>query len=166
MVTIRTATVTDAPVIHKLAEATWYPSYQAMLEKEQITYMLDLLYNVPLLESQITTGEQVYLILSEDGKDVAFAAYAPRTTDADIYKLHKLYCLPECKGKGYGRTLVETVEKAVLNAGKSIFELNVNRNNPALDFYKKSGFEIIYEEDIDIGNGYWMNDYVMRKLLQ
>jgi ribosomal protein S18 acetylase RimI-like enzyme len=39
--------------------------------------------------------------------------------------------------------------------------LNVNRYNPAKDFYEKLGFKIILEEDIPIGQ-YWMNDYVMR----
>jgi hypothetical protein len=44
-------------------------------------------------------------------------------------------------------------------------ELNVNRHNPATVFYQKMGFEIVYSEDIDIGQGFWMNDYVMRKTL-
>ena len=43
--------------------------------------------------------------------------------------------------------------------------LNVNRHNKAISFYKKYGFDIIAEEDIDIGNGYYMNDYVMEKKL-
>jgi ribosomal protein S18 acetylase RimI-like enzyme len=37
----------------------------------------------------------------------------------------------------------------------------VNRHNRALHFYEKQGFKIIREEDIDIGSGYFMNDYVM-----
>jgi ribosomal protein S18 acetylase RimI-like enzyme len=39
--------------------------------------------------------------------------------------------------------------------------VNVNRHNKALHFYEKYGFKIIREEDIDIGEGYFMNDYVM-----
>ena len=31
------------------------------------------------------------------------------------------------------------------------------------EFYEKLGFTVIKEEDIDIGNGYLMNDYVMEK---
>jgi ribosomal protein S18 acetylase RimI-like enzyme len=40
--------------------------------------------------------------------------------------------------------------------------LQVNRNNKAVEFYKKFGFEIIDEQDFDIGNGYYMNDFIMR----
>ena len=43
----------------------------------------------------------------------------------------------------------------------TMLELNVNRLNSAINFYKKLGFEIIQEEDIDIGNGFFMNDYVL-----
>ncbi|MEI9808163.1 MAG: hypothetical protein WDO16_09960 [Bacteroidota bacterium] len=39
----------------------------------------------------------------------------------------------------------------------------MNRSNNAKLFYEKIGFIVIREEDIDIGNGYLMNDYVMEK---
>jgi len=45
--------------------------------------------------------------------------------------------------------------------GANTLQLQVNRNNIAVNFYKKHGFKIIAEEDFDIGNGYFMNDYVM-----
>ena len=40
-------------------------------------------------------------------------------------------------------------------------ELNVNRYNKARQFYETIGFVVVKEEDIDIGSGYFMNDYVM-----
>ena len=46
--------------------------------------------------------------------------------------------------------------------GLTYLELNVNRQNTAIGFYKKLGFKIIAEEDIPIGNGFFMNDYVMQ----
>jgi GNAT superfamily N-acetyltransferase len=101
-------------------------------------------------------------VLLEDEQIVAFAAYSPREEVPDIYKLHKIYCLPATQGKGYGKVLINTVCDAVIKAGKHILELNVNRHNKAKDFYEKMGFKVIYEEDIPIGP-YFMNDYVMRK---
>jgi ribosomal protein S18 acetylase RimI-like enzyme len=49
--------------------------------------------------------------------------------------------------------------------GATTLQLNVNRNNPAKIFYEKLGFAVLNEEDIDIGNGYFMNDYVMQKMI-
>ena len=39
--------------------------------------------------------------------------------------------------------------------------LNVNRNNKALRFYEYMGMEKVDEGDFAIGNGYYMNDYIM-----
>jgi len=39
--------------------------------------------------------------------------------------------------------------------------LQVNRDNNANGFYEKHGFTILKEIDLAIGNGYFMNDYVM-----
>ena len=47
----------------------------------------------------------------------------------------------------------------------SALELNVNKNNPAIHFYKKLDFVISRQEVIDIGNGFVMDDYVMTRIL-
>ncbi len=161
---IRQALPGDAGTINRLAEEIWWPTYESIVGAEQVRYMLDAFYSVPALERQITSGEQTFLMLEEEGMPIGFAAYAPRVEDAEIYKLHKLYCLTKLQGKGYGKMLVAAVEDAVIAAGKYMLDLNVNRYNKARFFYEKLGFEVIYEEDVPIGE-YWMNDYVMRKVL-
>ena len=35
----------------------------------------------------------------------------------------------------------------------------------SIRFYEKLGFSVVGEEDIDIGQGYFMNDFVMEKKL-
>lgn len=164
MIQVRNALVTDAPVIRQLAEEIWYPTYSPILSLEQIRYMLDHIYDLSTISRQITEKQQYYLLLLEDGVPVGFASFGPREENTAIYKLHKLYCQITTKGKGYGKRLIEEVEKIVQNRGCNTLELNVNKYNPAKGFYEKMGFHIIHEEDIPIGD-YWMNDYVMRKEL-
>jgi ribosomal protein S18 acetylase RimI-like enzyme len=41
----------------------------------------------------------------------------------------------------------------------------VNRRNKARNFYEKNGFYVIEEINLDIGNGYVMDDYIMEKKL-
>jgi len=158
------ATPNDVETIRDIAEKTWRHTYSPILEKEQINYMLGEIYSVEKITSQLKHDTQIYLLLIEDEKPVAFAAYSPREEDSEIYKLHKLYCLPETQGKGYGKILINEVAAKTLDAGKHTLDLNVNRHNKAKSFYEKMGFEVAYEEDIPIGK-YWMNDYVMRKVL-
>jgi GNAT superfamily N-acetyltransferase len=161
---IKEATISDAETIRRLAEQIWWPAYSPLLKADQIVYMLNEIYSVEKIVEQIASGTQTYLLLIVDEQPVAFAAYSSREENLEIYKLHKLYCLPTTQGKGYGKMLVNTVIDQVRAAGKHILELNVNRQNKAKTFYEKMGFTIIYEEDIPIGP-YWMNDYVMRKEL-
>jgi GNAT superfamily N-acetyltransferase len=159
---IREATVNDVETIRQLADKIWWNAYGPILEKEQIAYMLGAIYSTDTLSTQLSTGAQSYLLLIEDEEPVAFAAYSPRDEFPDIYKLHKLYCLPEKQGKGYGKALISEVVNKVNEAGKNTLDLNVNRYNKARYVYEKQGFTVIYEEDIPIGP-YFMNDFVMRK---
>lgn len=161
---IKIATVNDVETIRQIADQTWWVTYRPILTEEQITYMLTEIYSADKIRNQIENNLQTYLLLIEDGQPVAFASYSPREENADIYKLHKIYCLPSTQGKGYGKILINEVAQKTINAGKNVLELNVNRYNNAKTFYEKMGFSIAYEEDIAIGP-YWMNDYVMRKEL-
>ena len=164
MYTIRTATIADVETIRQLAQEIWYATYLSILSKEQLDFMLGEIYSTPKLTQQIENNEQTFMLIIEDEQIVAFAAYSPREEDPEIYKLHKLYCLPATQGKGYGKLLINEVSNKVLEAGKHVLELNVNRHNNAKNFYEKMGFEVMYEDNIAIGP-YWMNDYIMRKEL-
>lgn len=164
MYLIREATVNDAEAIIDIASQTYWSAYGEILTKEQIEYMLGTIYTLDTISTQIRDGAQTFILLSEGDEPVAFAAYSPRTERPEIYKLHKLYCLPKTQGKGYGKILINTVFEKVKEAGKNTLDLNVNRYNKAKQFYEKMGFAVAYEEDVPIGR-YWMNDYVMRKEL-
>ena len=164
MFTLKQAQPTDAEAISHIAHTTWWPAYGHFIPAQQLNYMLALMYTPQALSQQIAAAEQTYILVMEGDQAVAFAAYAPRTETPDVYKLHKLYCLPQTQGKGYGRILIEEVCSRARAAGKMALHLNVNRHNQALYFYKKMGFEVLYQEDIPIGD-FWMNDYVMGKSL-
>ena len=109
MYSIRKATLADAETIREIAEITWRHTYAPILEKEQLDFMLAEIYSVEKITSQLKDGTQSYLLLIEDDEPVAFAGYSPREENPEIYKLHKLYCLPQTQGKGYGKILINEV---------------------------------------------------------
>ena len=81
------------------------------------------------------------------------------------WKLHKIYILATQQGKGTGKFVIDHIIKEIKLQGAIALQLQVNRNNKARSFYEKLGFVVIDEADFDIGNGYFMNDYVMEKKL-
>jgi ribosomal protein S18 acetylase RimI-like enzyme len=161
MVRIINATVSDIPTIQQLAEETWWPTYSAILTDTQLRYMLDTIYSTAALKKVMENGAQTFVLLREGKEAQAFASFGPKDDKNQIFKLHKLYVLPNTHGKGYGRLLVEEVKKRLLKNDIHTLDLNVNRHNPARSFYEKIGFKVIGEEDVPVGP-YWMNDYVMR----
>ena len=124
--------------------------------------MLDLIYSEASLQKQMNDKHH-FIIVHEGDPPVGFASYSE--THPQIYKLHKIYVLPTQQGKGTGRFVIDQVVTTIKARGGKRLQLNVNRNNKAKDFYEKLGFAAIGEENIDIGNGYFMNDYVMEKKL-
>lgn len=164
MILLRKAKTEDMPIVADLAERIWPATYSAYISNEQLRYMLDLMYNQGELLSQLEKG-YIFLMASDEDKDVGFACYSISDTVNDIYKLHKIYVLPETHGKGVGKILMnEVVNLAKRNGGKSL-ELNVNKHNKAKDFYLKNGFKIKESVTIDIGNGFVMDDFVMELAL-
>ncbi|MEP6512318.1 MAG: GNAT family N-acetyltransferase [Parafilimonas sp.] len=158
-ITIYNATADDIPVIAQLASVIWPAAYAEILTPPQLKYMLDLIYSNSALEKQMNEGDQ-FLLLKEDEKPIAFASYN-LIKEPGIYKLQKLYALPNQQGKGIGKKLIDYIINKIKSSGATALQLNVNRHNKAKQFYEHLGFKVIYEEDIDIGNGYFMNDYVM-----
>jgi ribosomal protein S18 acetylase RimI-like enzyme len=60
-----------------------------------------------------------------------------------------------------GKFLINYILNDIKAKNATTLQLNVNRKNAAIDFYEKLGFKVIGSEDIDIGKGYFMNDYIM-----
>ncbi|MFT3679082.1 MAG: GNAT family N-acetyltransferase [Ferruginibacter sp.] len=158
MIDIKKAGEDAIPVIRNLANITWPVTYGDILSPEQLDYMMELIYSKTSLQKQMQKGD-TFVIAYDADEPVAFAAYSPRENNKDIYKLHKLYILPNQQGKGLGKLLINYIKDDIQPS--STLQLNVNRHNKALYFYEKLGFKIIAEEDIDIGDGFYMNDYVM-----
>ena len=160
---IRKAGISDIKSIRELAVATWYPAYEDILSNEQIGYMLDLFYSPAALTGQMENGHY-FLVLSDKGKDIGFASFEPHYKNG-LTKIHKLYMLPQQQGSGGGRLLIAAIESHAISNDDRAITLNVNRYNKALNFYLKAEFEIIGTENIDIGHGYLMEDYIMAKNL-
>jgi ribosomal protein S18 acetylase RimI-like enzyme len=84
-------------------------------------------------------------------------------TDKKWLKLQKIYVLPEKQKLGLGLALMDYTVLFAQENGMKHITLQVNRTNKAVSFYERLGFYVADEQDFDIGNGYFMNDFVMQK---
>lgn len=161
---IRNADIGDFKIINDLALKTWYDTYSSILSPEQLEYMLKAMYSLEAFTEQIAIKGHHFLLLTEDDNYLGFASYELNYLSG-VTKLHKLYVLPETQGRGAGRLLISKIENFAKNNGNDKITLNVNRYNNAVNFYLKNGFSKAGEENINIGNGYLMEDFIMEKEL-
>ena len=176
----------DTMCIHNMAQVVFRHTYREILSPEQMEYMMDWMYSPANLQKQLDEGH-VYYIAYRDGKPCGYVSVQPEGIADDgrlLFHLQKIYVLPSEQGHGLGRALFDRAvahvrevahmqevaharevaggctEECVEGCGARI-ELHVNRNNPSIGFYHHLGLRILRQGDFHIGNGYYMNDYIM-----
>lgn len=135
--------------------------YDPIIGPEQNDYMIALFQSPHAIVEQIEQGSRYFLCLV-GGQNAGFMAFFPKD---NVLYLSKFYLDSVFRGKGLSKEMLAFVESAARDEGLSAIELNVNRNNSAVLVYKHLGFEIVAEKPTGIGNGFVMDDYIMRKQL-
>ena len=165
MFEIHEATFNDYILIQQLAHLIWPHTFKEILSKEQIAYMLEMMYSIPSLTEQVEKKGHRFILAKYKTSYIGYASYEPDYLGSDKTKIHKIYILPEEQGKGTGKQLMDKIEVMALNALNRILTLNVNIFNPAIQFYINMGYQKVGEEVIPIGNGFLMEDIIMEKEL-
>ena len=157
MFSIRRAYLAEAEIIHQLAHQIYYPTYTGILSEEQMKFMLERSYTVQALQESMQTDQDFYLAF--DGQNpVGFMALNDQ--DEAVFRIEKLYLLPQTQGKGFGKELISFAIAEAKSKNINRVQLNVNRGNKAYYFYLKMGFSVVHEIDIPYFD-YILDDYVM-----
>lgn len=157
---ISTASASDLTIIQDLAYHIWPDAYKHILSKEQIDFMLEKMYDLELMKEEQRNGTCFELAKIND-TPVGFMAYGP--PEHGVLKLHKLYLSQEWHGHGYGSQILQHVIAAGRKFDCKAVELNVNKNNKqATRSYERNGFKVSKSVVTPFGNGFVMDDYVMK----
>jgi diamine N-acetyltransferase len=160
--TFKKAEKVDIEIVARLAERIWRKHYIDIITREQIEYMLKKMYSHEQLIKQMEEGH-VFSLAHLDDIPVGYISVS--TKDQKNYFLHKFYVEVKEQAKGIGSRFFQYILEELGDA-ESI-ELTVNRSNfKAINFYFKNGFVIKEVADFDIGDGFFMNDFVMIKRLK
>lgn len=133
--------------------------FDPLIGKEQNDYMISLFQTPEAIRRQLKEGYRYYFVRKQ-GENIGFLAFYPK--GENLY-LSKFYLYRKERGKGYARKMLSFVEEECVKEGLQAVQLNVNRYNEAVQVYRKLGFDIVRQEKNDIGNGFFMDDYVMCK---
>ncbi len=161
MVTVREACEADIPALRRMAEVAFPTAYALILSKAQIAYMMRMMYSEESLHRQFAVEKQRFFIAEDDGREVGYASVERQ--GETLFHLQKIYVLPSAQGSGVGSALFDRIveEVRLMQPSACRLELNVNRHNKAVGFYLRKGMRQVRSGDFPIGDGYYMNDYIM-----
>lgn len=147
------------PMLSAFAGDIFIDYYKDLIGMEQSVYMKDLFLSETAIRDLMDQGA-VFILAMEDEIPVGFCEYIK---EENRLFLSKLYAEKTHRGKGIGKKLfLNCLEYAKDNGLKSIY-LTVNKyNTPSYEIYLHLGFKVIDAVVNDIGNGYVMDDYIMK----
>lgn len=144
--------------VQQLAHDIWQQHYPGIISQEQISFMLERNYSQTALMQQEREGQELYLIGTSEAETQGFMGVYPRSSN-ELF-ISKWYIRTELHGQGIGRNSFLLLKQHYPNI--HCMRLQVNRQNyKAINFYFSIGFRIERCADFDIGNGYFMNDFIM-----
>lgn len=156
----------ERELLRGIAEPVWRSCYAEILSQEQMSYMLDWMYSIETIEKEQSEGTKFFIINSIDFATPIGLISIDTIPNEDTggVELHKLYTSPSCWGKGIGQVALNFATDIAEKAKAKFIELRVNRcNSRAVKAYMRNGFYKYREDCLDIGNGFVMDDFIMRK---
>ncbi|MEZ4802416.1 MAG: GNAT family N-acetyltransferase [Gelidibacter sp.] len=147
-------------ITEKLAHKIWNQHYVPIIGQAQVDYMIEKFQNADAFLKQINEGYCYYLI----SYDHSYCGYLALVSDTKNKKMmiSKIYVDADYRGFGLGEKLMDFALKEAKKKEFKTLWLTVNKNNTnSIEWYKKRGFEIKESIQIDIGNGFIMDDYLM-----
>ncbi|MBQ7450825.1 GNAT family N-acetyltransferase [bacterium] len=149
--------------IKEFAELTseiWHEYWTCILSKEQIDYMVEKFQSEKAITNQINNENYAYFYIMIDSQK---AGYIGLSSKEDYLFLSKLYIKKEYRYKGIGGKAFDFIKQYAIENGYNKIQLTVNKyNKNTIDAYNKWGFKTVDSVVTDIGNGFVMDDYIMK----
>lgn len=153
--TIRLATLTDADAIAEIHVAAWEGAYRGIMPDREFAKR-------PIERRRIQWREWLendeHVVLVACGQSGAILGFAgARLLDPPIEGfesyLATLYLRPDCKGRGIGKMLLQSIAHELLALGPKNMVLRTLRFTPARAFYERLGARLVTEGvDVDAGH--------------
>ena len=126
--------------------------------------MMKMMYSPEVMKKELADGVRFDALYIDDAQ-AGYVSYSKYDLPG-VAKLHKVYLLSRYHGQGYVTLMLKHVCRRCRELGFRRVRLNVNKHNSrAIAAYERNGFRCVEAVKIDIGSGFFMDDYVMEKTL-
>jgi len=161
---LKVRTSDEINVVAGLAREIWNEYYTPIIGKSQVNYMIDKFQSAEAIKSQIDNENYEYYLIDHAFEPSGYIGIKP--SGEELF-LSKFYILGEKRGNGLGRKSFEFLVNRAKELGLKCITLTVNKNNTSsIGAYEKLGFKNQGPIVADIGDGYIMDDYLMKYTLE
>lgn len=146
LIEVKECTVEDLQMLQKVSVETFRDTFQDQNTEEDLYNYLEKAYNTKQLTSELLNQQSEFYFVF-NGNDLAgylkinINEAQSETKGEDTLEIERIYVLPQFKGKGLGKILIQqAVERAQIHQKTNIWLGVWEHNHAALAFYKKLGF--------------------------
>ncbi|HUC79307.1 MAG TPA: GNAT family N-acetyltransferase [Flavisolibacter sp.] len=167
---LREATRDDAVLIADISRQTFYDTFAADNSKEDMDKFLSEQFTKGKLMLEVGYRENTFLLAYLNDAVAGYVKLRDGKLPKELNGLQameiaRLYVVKDFIGKGIGASLMKASIERASSAGKHCVWLGVwERNQRAIDFYHRWGFEKFGECDFLLGDD-WQLDWLMKKSL-
>ena len=163
---IRYGTTNDAKMLSELGAKTFYDTFAKDNTSENIDAYLKRSFSPEIQFNELSNPDNIFLIAEYENIPIGYAQLILNSKDDAIQRtrpleIRRIYAAQEYLGKGVGKALMQATINEARQRGCDCVWLGVwEKNQRAIDFYKKWGFREVGRHLFSVGNDP-QNDYVM-----
>ena len=167
-VIIRIATEKDATLIADISRQTFYETFASQNTSENMEKFMNTQFAREKLIAELSDPENIFLLAYQDEQLAGYVKLRDSQNPEQLensaaIEIVRIYSTTSMIGKGIGKILMQTCLNIAQKRNKAIVWLGVwERNQRAIDFYIKWGFEKFGEHDFILGNDI-QTDWLMKK---
>lgn len=169
-ITIRPATIDDAALIADLSRQTFYETFAPHNTKEDMEKFMSEQFSRERLISQVQWPGNLFYLAYADEEIAGYVRMLEGSNPPGLGKvaaieIARIYAASNVIGKGIGSALMQHCLQVAKDRKKKFIWLGVwEKNQRAIDFYIKWGFERFGEHEFVLGNDV-QTDWLMKRAI-
>ncbi len=169
-ITFRLANESDVKLIKNISWQTFFDTFHPYNSKEDMELFLKTNFDEETVRNEIRNKQNTFMVAYLKKQVTGYAKLSetgnlPELTALNAIEVSRIYALKEKIGTGVGKALMEQCIRLAKEKNKDVIWLGVwERNQRAIQFYRRWGFEKFGEQLFMLGNDK-QNDWLMKKEL-
>lgn len=167
---VKKATIQDADLIAALSRQTFYDTFAHHNTTEDMDKFMNEQFTHQRLMEEVGAPGNEFLLAYHNTEPVGYARLRKGSNPAALgdlpaIEIARIYAVQHIIGKGVGSSLMQRCIAVAKETGSQVIWLGVwEKNQQAIDFYTRWGFEKFGDHTFMLGNDQ-QTDWLMKKVL-